>query len=177
VARTQLLARLRRSGHRRLVLIHTPAGFGKSALAAQRLAALREEGVATAWLTIDNDDNTLIWFLTHLIESIAVAQPTFGRELVRELQVHGDGRERYVLTSLIDDLHSSDHHVALVIDDWHRVSNEDTRSALAFLLEHGCHHLHLIVTSRTRLGLPLSRMSVHNELVEIDSAALRFDVR
>ncbi|MFF0283982.1 hypothetical protein ACFYSW_27095 [Rhodococcus aetherivorans] len=82
-----------------------------------------------------------------------------------------------MLTSLIDKLHSADQHVALVIDDWHRVSNDDTRSALAFLLDHGCHHLHLIVTSRTRLGLPLSRMSLHNELVEIDSAALRFDVR
>ncbi|AWK75137.1 protein kinase [Rhodococcus oxybenzonivorans] len=177
VARTQLLERLRRSGRRRLVLIHGPVGFGKSTLAAQRLAALREEGVATAWLTIDNDDNTLIWFLTHLIESIAVAEPAFGRELVRELEVYGADRERYVLTSLIDKLHSADQHVAVVIDDWHRVSNEDTRLALAFLLEHGCHHLHLIVTSRTRLGLPLSRLSVRNELVEIDSSALRFDVR
>lgn len=177
VARTHLLERLRRSGRPRLVLIHAPAGFGKSTLAAQRIEALREEGVATAWLTIDNDDNTLIWFLTHLIEAIAVAQPGFGRELVREIEIHGAVRERYVLTALIDKLHSADQHVALVIDDWHRVSNQDTRSALAFLLEHGCHHLHLIVTSRHRLGLPLSTMGVHNELIEIDSAALRFDVR
>ncbi|MFD7008055.1 protein kinase [Rhodococcus jostii] len=176
VARTHLLERLSKSGRPRLVLIHAPAGFGKSTLAAQRIEALRGEEVATAWLTIDNDDNTLIWFLTHLIEAIAVAQPGFGRELVREIEIHGAGRERYVLTSLIDKLHSADHHVALVIDDWHRVTNEDTRSALAFLLEHGCHHLHLIVTSRNRLGLPLSTMGVHNELIEIDSTALRFDV-
>ncbi|MFD9667890.1 protein kinase [Rhodococcus sp. NPDC059968] len=176
VARTHLLERLHRSGRPRLVLIHAPAGFGKSTLAAQRLEALRGEEVVTAWLTIDNDDNTLIWFLSHLIEAIAVAQPGFGRELVRELEIHGSGRVRSVLTSLIDRLHSADQHVALVIDDWHRVTSEDTRSALAFLLEHGCHHLHLIVTSRTRLGLPLSKMGVRNELVEIDSATLRFDV-
>ncbi|MGH3893601.1 MAG: protein kinase domain-containing protein [Rhodococcus qingshengii] len=176
VARTHLLERLHRNGRPRLVLIHAPAGFGKSTLAAQRIDALRKEGVATAWLTIDNDDNTLIWFLTHLIESIATALPGGGRELIRELEVHGPSRERYVLTTLIDALHSTDQHIALVIDDWHRVTDEDTRSALAFLLEHGCHHLHLIVTSRTQLGLPLSRLNVQNELIEIDSAALRFNV-
>ncbi|QSE89387.1 protein kinase [Rhodococcus pseudokoreensis] len=177
VVRAQLLDRLSRGGRPRLVLIHAPAGFGKSTLAAQRTDALRSEGVATAWLSIDNDDNTLVWFLTHVVEAISVAHPAIGRKLVRELEIHGARLERYVLTSLIDHLHAADQHVALVIDDWHRVTNEDTRSALAFLLEHGCHHLHLIVTSRTRLGLPLSEMSVHNELLEIDSSAMRFDVR
>jgi serine/threonine-protein kinase PknK len=177
VPRTRLLEYLDRNGRSRLVLIHAPAGFGKSTVAAQRLKVLRDEGMATAWLTIDSDDNTLIWFLTHVIEAIAVAQPGFGRALVRELEIHGEGRERHVLTSLIDTLHSTDQRVALVIDDWHRVTNDATRSALGFLLEHGCHHLHLIVTSRTRLGLPLSTLSVRNELVEIDSTALRFDTR
>ncbi|UZG59900.1 serine/threonine-protein kinase [Rhodococcus opacus] len=177
VPRTRLLEHLDRNGRSRLVLIHAPAGFGKSTVAAQRLGVLRDEGMATAWLTIDSDDNTLIWFLTHVIEAIAVAQPGFGRALVRELEIHGEGRERHVLTSLIDTLHSTDQRVALVIDDWHRVTNDATRSALGFLLKHGCHHLHLIVTSRTRLGLPLSTLSVRNELVEIDSEALRFDTR
>lgn len=176
VARTHLLEFLERSGHPRLVLIHAPAGFGKSTLAAQRVEALRKDGVATAWLTIDNDDNTSTWFLIHLIEAIAVAEPRIGTTLVRQLEIYGAARERYVLTTLIDALHTTEQHVTLVIDDWHRVTNEDTRSALAFLLEHGCHHLHLIVTSRTRLGLPLSALSVRNELVEIDSAGLRFDL-
>ncbi|MGW5515101.1 protein kinase domain-containing protein [Nocardia africana] len=177
VTRVQLLEQLSSRGQPRLVLIHAPAGFGKSTVAAQRLEALEVEGVATAWLTIDNDDNTVIWFLTHLIEAIAVAQPRVGRALVSELETHGSGRDRYVLTSLIDTLHSTDQHVALVIDDWQRVTNKDTQAALAFLLDHGCHHLQLIVTSRTRLGLPLSALSVRNELIEIDSAALRFDLR
>jgi ATP/maltotriose-dependent transcriptional regulator MalT len=47
---------------------------------------------------------------------------------------------------------------------------------LAYLLENSCHHLHLIVTSRTRSGLPLSALAVQGELIEIDSSLLKFDV-
>ena len=39
------------------------------------------------------------------------------------------------------------------------------------LLEHGTEYLHVIVTSRARSGLPLSRMMMRDELVEIDMDA------
>ena len=64
----------------------------------------------------------------------------------------------------------------VVIDDWHRVSDAAAIDALRFLLENGCHHLQIIVTSRSSDGLPMATMRVRNELIEIDSAALRFDV-
>ena len=66
--------------------------------------------------------------------------------------------------------------MALVIDDWHRVSDPDTTAALGFLLEHGCHHLQIIVTSWSRAGLPLSKLRIRDELIEIGSRALRFDI-
>ncbi|MEN0134513.1 MAG: protein kinase [Rhodococcus sp. (in: high G+C Gram-positive bacteria)] len=176
VTRTHLLERLDAGGIRpRLVLIHGPAGYGKTTLAAQRAEALRGEGHKVAWLSIDNDDNTLVWFLAHIVEAIGRAQPVLGSELVRELEGHGEAVHRYVLTNLINRLHDADSHVTLVVDDWHLVTNETPRSALAFLLEHGCHHLQLIVTSRSRLGLPLSSMRVRNELIELDATELRFD--
>ena len=64
----------------------------------------------------------------------------------------------------------------VVIDDWHRVTDAATISAMALLLDSDCHHLRLTVTSRTQAGLPLSSLRVRDELVEIDSAALRFDL-
>ena len=164
-----------RRRRRRLVLIHAPSGFGKSTLAAQWREELVRGGVAVGWLTIDDDDNNAAWFLTHLLESIRRVRPELAASLGQILEEHGDDAGRYVLTSLIDEIHDKDDQIALVIDDWHRVSDPGTTAALGFLLERGCHHLQIIVTSWSRAGLPVSKLRVHDELVEIDCGSLRFD--
>jgi serine/threonine-protein kinase PknK len=175
LARDRLIEVLRAGGRRRLVLIHAPSGFGKSTLAAQWREELLHDGVAVGWLTIDDDDNNVVWFLVHLVESIRRVRPELAASLCEVLEQHGDDAERYVLTSLIDEIHEKDDRIALVIDDWHRVSDAGTTAALGFLLEHGCHHLQIIVTSWSRAGLPVSKLRIHDELVEIDCGSLRFD--
>ena len=175
LARDRLIEVLRAGGRRRLVLIHAPSGYGKSTLAAQWRDELTSDGVAVGWLTVDDDDNNVVWFLAHLLESLRRVRPALAASLCQVLEEHGDDASRYVLTSLIDEIHSNDDRIALVIDDWQRVSDADTMAALGFLLENGCHHLQVIVTSWSRAGLPVSKLRIHDELVEIDGGSLRFD--
>jgi serine/threonine-protein kinase PknK len=175
VARSRLTDVLRAGGRRRLILIHAPSGFGKSTLAAQWRDELSSDGVAVAWLTVDDDDNNEVWFLAHLLESIRRVRPALAESLGPVLEEHGDDACRYVLTSLIDEIHEKDDRIAVVIDDWHRVFDSQTSAALGFLLDNGCHHLQVIVTSWSRAGLPLGRLRIRDELIEIDSGALRFD--
>ena len=174
VARDRLHDLLLAAGRRRLILINAPSGYGKSTLAAQWRELLMREGVAVAWLTVDDDDNNAVWFLANLLESIRRIRPALAASLTQVLEEHGDDSVRYVLTSLIDEIHENDDRITLVVDDWHRVSAGQTIAALGFLLEHGCHHLQLIVTSWSHAGLPLSRLRLRDELVEIDCDALRF---
>ncbi|PTR38963.1 serine/threonine-protein kinase PknK [Rhodococcus sp. OK611] len=176
VPRTRLIDMLRGGERRRLVAIHAPAGFGKSALAAQWREVLTHEGVTVAWLAVDEDDTNVVWFLAHLIEAVRRVRPTLADELQQTLEQHADRAERYVLSSLIDDFHDTGERLAIVIDDWHRAAGPETVAALTYLLDNACHHLQVIVTSRTQTGLPLSRMRVHDELIEIDATALRFDL-
>ncbi|TQM32356.1 serine/threonine-protein kinase [Nocardia bhagyanarayanae] len=176
ITRKRLLDLLRSGSRKRLTFIHAPSGFGKTTLAAQWRDELANAGTPVAWLTVDEDDNNVAWFLAHLVEAIRGPRPNLADELDRVLEVHPDDAERYVLTALIDDLHSHDDRVTVVLDDWQRVTDESSLAAVRFLLEHGCHHLPIIVTSTSRSGLPLSRLRIDGELEEIDSSALRFDV-
>jgi serine/threonine-protein kinase PknK len=63
----------------------------------------------------------------------------------------------------------------VIVEDWHRVTDAESVAALAFLLERGCHHLQVLVTSRSQAGLPIGKMRVDDELIEIDATALRFE--
>ncbi len=175
VPRQRILDRLGSGPRSKLVLIHAPAGYGKSTLAAQWVEALTRQGVTTAWLAIDTDDNNPGWFLAHLIEAIRRSMPDLADTLQQEFEGRLENTEQCVLNALINQLHSEKQTLALVMEDWHRVDSTATRDALAYLLENSCHHLHLIATSRTRAGLPLATMAVQGELVEIDSSLLKFD--
>jgi len=176
VPRQRILDRLGSGPRPKLVLIHAPAGYGKSTLAAQWAETLKRQDLKTAWLAIDSDDNNTVWFLAHLIEAIRRTMPDLADTLQQEFEGRLQNTQQYVFNALIDRLHSVNQPLALVIDDWHRVDNTETIDALAYLLENSCHHLHLIVTSRARSGLPLSTLAVEGELVEIDSSLLKFDV-
>ncbi|MUM33938.1 serine/threonine-protein kinase, partial [Mycolicibacterium sp. CBMA 361] len=176
IDRDRLIEALRGGAGRRLTLIHGPAGYGKTTLSGQWSALLAEQGAAVAWLSVDTDDNNVVWLLTHLIEAIRQVRPSLAGELGRVLEEHGDQAERYVLTSLINEIHQSGERVAVVVDDWHLISDPAAIAAMEFLLDSGCDRLQVIVTSRRKTGLPLGRLRVRDELIEIDAVALRFDI-
>ncbi|OBG68945.1 MULTISPECIES: serine/threonine-protein kinase [unclassified Mycobacterium] len=175
VPRDRLMALLREAGRRRLILLHAPSGYGKTTLVAQWRAELTAAGVTVAWLTVDDDDNNVVWFLAHLLAAIRRVRPALAEPLEQMLEQRGDEATRFVLTSLIDAIDDLGEPITLVVDDWQRVSDPQAIDALRFLIEHGGDHLQIVVTSWSRPAVTLSKLRVRDELVEIDCEKLRFD--
>src|SRR5882672_2233287 len=66
-------------GEARLVLLHAPAGFGKTTALCRYERALREHGTPTGWLTLDADDNDVARFVAYLQSALGRCVPAAAR--------------------------------------------------------------------------------------------------
>jgi LuxR family maltose regulon positive regulatory protein len=70
VSRPRLLARLNAGQDAKITLVSAPAGYGKTTLVVEWLAQRPGAAPKVAWLSLDEQDNDPVRFLTHLIAAI-----------------------------------------------------------------------------------------------------------
>jgi ATP/maltotriose-dependent transcriptional regulator MalT len=85
VARPRLSGRLSRGAESRLTLISAPAGFGKTTLLAEWLAATGAEG-SVAWLSLEESDSQPASYWTYVITALQGVAPGVGSSALPLLQ-------------------------------------------------------------------------------------------
>ena len=173
VARPRLLTRLD-AGHRcKLTLISAPAGFGKTTLLSTWIAE-RDEPVA--WVSLDDRDNDPPRFWAYVIAGLQSVWPDVGETASAMLHAPQAPPIQGILTELLNDVAEQKEAVALVLDDYHAITDDDIHAALTFLLENAPPQLHLIIASRTDPPLSLPLLRARRQLVELRAADLRFTI-
>ena len=170
VARPRLSTRLDEARQVTLTLVSAPAGFGKTTLLTEWLAAA--DGLSTAWLSLDQRDDDPVVFWTYLLSALQRAHGVGAGALALLQSSHASIDE--VLATLVNELSSVPDDVVLVLDDYHLVEARDVGNGMAFLLEHLPPQVHLVIGTRADPGLPLARLRARGELVEIRADDLRF---
>ena len=173
VARPRLSERLSRGAESALTLVSAPAGFGKTTLLAEWLAAAPADGRSVAWLSLDQRDNDPALFWAYLVAALKTAAHGVGAGALSLLQPPRPPGEAGLVT-LLNDLGAISDDVVLVLDDYHVIDARDVQDGMAFLLEHLPPQIHLVIGSRADPVLPLARLRGRGELVEIRAADLRF---
>src|SRR4051794_27879252 len=173
VPRPRLSERLSRGAESALTLVSAPAGFGKTTLLTEWLAAAPVDGRSAAWLSLDQRDNDPSLFWTYLVAALKTAAPGVGASALSLLQSPQPPIEA-VLANLLNDLSAISNDVVLVLDDYHVIDARDVQDGMAFLLEHLPPQIHLVIAGRADPVLPLARLRGRGELIEIRAADLRF---
>ena len=174
VARPRLSERLNRGAESKLTLVSAPAGFGKTTLLAEWLAAAPADGRSAAWLSLDQRDNDPALFWTYLIAALQTAAPGVGAGALVAPAVAPAARSKRSSPRCSTTSAPSPNDVVLVLDDYHVIDAREVQDGMAFLLEHLPPQLHLVIASRADPALPLARLRARGELVEIRAADLRF---
>jgi ATP/maltotriose-dependent transcriptional regulator MalT len=84
----------------------------------------------------------------------------------------GAGMQLQVLDQLINEIIAIPSHFVLVLDDYHMITTPSVHQALTFLLDRLPEQMHLILASRIDPPLPLSRLRVRQQMMEIRVADL-----
>jgi len=183
VQRPELIERLKDGLDRKLTLISAPAGFGKTTLVSHWVEKLREKDelddqpIQVAWLSLDEDDNDLVRFLTYFVTALNQIEninADLGRGALRMLQSPQLPSPNTVLISLLNDLTANPQKIIFVLDDYHLIQTQTIHQALVFLLENLPPQLHLVIATRQDPPLFLSRLRARDQIIELRAADLRF---
>ncbi|MEO1297541.1 MAG: LuxR C-terminal-related transcriptional regulator [Cyanobacteria bacterium J06636_16] len=170
VSRSRLIDRI--NPKRKLTLVSAPAGFGKTTLLAEWVAAVPTRHVA--WVSLDHSDNESAVFWTYLITALHKIQPSLGDQSLSLLQSPQPPSIESVLMTLLNELTAFEEDLVLILDDYHVIEPQAIHHGIGFLLGHLPPQMHLIIASRADPPLSLARLRGGGDLIELRAADLRF---
>ena len=149
VVRPRLIAKLEREAGRKLTLISTPAGFGKTTLLVEWLKGHEDADQSVAWVSLDEGDNDPVRFLSYLVAALRrTVGEGFGEGVLAVLRSPELPRMEAVLGALINELADLPGEVAVVLDDYHVIDSQSVHRIVSFLLERLPENVHLVISGR-----------------------------
>ncbi|MFT3799730.1 MAG: LuxR C-terminal-related transcriptional regulator [Burkholderiaceae bacterium] len=167
VPRTSLLEQMHAAPDAALLLVHGPAGFGKTTAMLQYYAQLRDRGVATGWLTLDRADNDLSRLLRYLGEALRAIDEALP-------PAAGDAPDAGTLLDVASRLSSIARPFVLFLDDFELIESPLANALVRQIIDYLPASGQLVIGSRTVPDIGLGRLRAHGRLIEIPAARLRF---
>ena len=170
--RERVMERIREAGGAKLILVQAPAGFGITTLLRHIHDLFNADGGTVAWLTLDTGDNDLNRFLSCLGQSFAQMNRASGP--VRGLF---DARLRQDIEFELEDaLAATPLPFTLILDEFEHLQNPAVLAVVQQLIEMLGTQQRLVIGSREQPLLSVGRLRARQQLMEIDTAQLRFNL-
>lgn len=171
IKRGRLLAKLNQGLKRKLILISAAAGFGKTTVLS---AWAKQTRLPVSWLALDERDNDSTRFWTYVVAALREADKNVGASTLSILKSAEASSFETFLTPLLNELSKLQTDLILSLDDYHLIEDSAIHAGLTFFLEYLPPQVHLAIATRTDPPLPLAKLRVRSQLVELRPADLRF---
>ncbi len=170
--RPRLIERLDAGLEMKLTVIKGPAGFGKTSLVAEWAGQKPE---AAVWITIDEDDNDPIHFLTSLVHGVRRIDGQIGKAVLDVLESISFPPVDDIVTLFANELGNINRDLVIVLDDCHLIQSEGAQQVFSRFIQFMPLQAHMVMISRKEPALPLARLRVDQQLNEIDAEDLKLN--
>jgi ATP/maltotriose-dependent transcriptional regulator MalT len=143
---------------KKLCIISTPAGYGKTTLI---VSWAKQKKQPLAWISLDEGDNSFQSFFAYFVTAIKEVANDFGEGLFERLVSPQSIPHELFLTLLINQLNLLKQDCVIVLDDYHIIHEKEIHEALEYLLDNLPLRIHFIIckfkSKRAVAGNPLFR--------------------
>jgi LuxR family maltose regulon positive regulatory protein len=167
ITRSRLSEQIDMSINKALTLVIAPPGYGKTTLVSRWL---RETKTLSTWLSLDDEDNDPVRFLQCFITALQKIVPTLQPDLLSVLQ----GNQAALINILINEISEHAPPFILILDDFQALQSHLVLEIFVRLIERIPPPMHVMLLSRSDPPIPLSRLRVRNQVIEIRAEQLRF---
>lgn len=165
--RGRLFDFLERSLGRKLILITTEGGYGKTTLVS---SFIKEKNIDSIWYQLSQFDRDQQTFLSYF--KSAISKKMSG--IPFQYEVTSDNAEEE-LKKLVEILSTWPSPLVIVLDNYQEIDQcEEIESILHTILAHSSSSVTFIITSRLRPNLPLLQLKLQKQLAELKTKDLAF---
>jgi LuxR family maltose regulon positive regulatory protein len=160
--KSRFLEKLSTISGKRLTVLVAPSGWGKT-----RLLKLwvQSTDLEVAWLSLNPACNDPQHFLKHLSLAMAEVIPQQADQFASIY--YAQTLESGIVQTINWFAESDGQTYALVLDGYQQIDNEEIHEAVRLLLDYMPPNLHLVVAASRLPPLPLPRLRVRRELLEV----------
>jgi LuxR family maltose regulon positive regulatory protein len=174
IPRQRLRRRLPALLRARLVLVHAPAGFGKTCLLAEWQRQLVAQRVRVAWLSLHEDDSEPLQFLAYLTAALAESGVDVGALGASAEHGFPDVPTARLIGALDRSLRRLRGRTVIILDDFHRLRGKPIERLLASVVGTLDERVCFVVAGRERPTLLADDTIPAVACTEIASDQLRF---
>lgn len=156
----------------RLTIIRAPKGYGKTTLLSKSLFETKD---SRAWLTLDGMDNDPVRFWTYVITALGGIGKAFDTEKLLSF-VKTSPPHFMIVDMLLNELTNMHGKTALILDDYHMITNPVIHKMMNRFIDYLPHHVKLFIASQNEVPLTVSKWRTKGWVYEIGIQQLQFQL-
>lgn len=170
--RKRLYELFKKNHSKRITIIQAPAGYGKTTLLSQWFNQTND---TVTWISLNTSDNDPIRFWKYVIHTTSnVTESNMYNTLASLFQSQDPSTLEFLIDSFLNEMSLIERPLSIVLEDYHLIDNKVIHQMLTQLIEYLPDNVHVYVTSRENLPLPIAKWRVKSWLNEISTEQLCF---